>query len=296
MHTTNGMDTPNCDTIIELIPAYSAGATTPEETALVEALLPDCPAAIDALTDYLMLADALQTVIGPGALPAPGAARETPTEPARPAAVSTWTGATPEPPAAPDDRADSIRLTALHPRQPATPSTAAPGARRAPVRVAWAGAAAAAAALVLLVLSGLHWQGEIRRLEREQDQVVAALLAQQNTGPVLAGDFAHRSLIATDAGGIDSRATVIWNPQTGIGSIYVTGLSPLDAQHNYHVWLVRDDAAVNLGAFNVDANGDGILLFQSDVPLESYDAIGVNIEPAGGSAEPTTPHLVIGEI
>jgi len=45
----------HCDEIRELLAAYSMGATDPEETALVERHLPDCPEAVAELAEYLAL-------------------------------------------------------------------------------------------------------------------------------------------------------------------------------------------------------------------------------------------------
>jgi hypothetical protein len=247
-----------CKTIIDLIPAYSIGATTPEETARVEALLPDCPQAIDLLTDYLMLADDLALAVQP------------------PKTAQTN---------------GEIHLNGALVRGKARPVTSPVVQPHSTPHRGWVGLAVAALLLILLGVTNIYWYTANQRLENTQviAQPVEAL-------PVLAGDFAHRDLSATEDGQPESRASVIWNPETSIGSIYVTGLPPLDDQHNYYVWLVREETAVTLGQFSVDPNGNGILLFQSEEPLESYDAIGVNVEPIGGSQTPTTPHVVIGEI
>ncbi|MEM6530005.1 MAG: hypothetical protein AAF653_17025, partial [Chloroflexota bacterium] len=53
----------SCDDIIGLMGAYSIGATTPEETRAVEALLPYCPQAMAELADYMAVSDAMLHVL-----------------------------------------------------------------------------------------------------------------------------------------------------------------------------------------------------------------------------------------
>src|SRR5262245_31958404 len=47
----------DCEVLRELLPAYSLGATDPDETRLVESLLEKCPDAASELADYKMLAE-----------------------------------------------------------------------------------------------------------------------------------------------------------------------------------------------------------------------------------------------
>ncbi|MEL6151185.1 MAG: hypothetical protein AAFR56_16290, partial [Chloroflexota bacterium] len=52
-----------CEDIIGLVGAYAIGATTPEETRAVEALLPDCPQAMAELAHYMAVSDAMLHVL-----------------------------------------------------------------------------------------------------------------------------------------------------------------------------------------------------------------------------------------
>lgn len=53
----NAMPSKDCDTLLLLIPAYAMGATDPDETTLVESLLPHCPEALVELETYRAMAD-----------------------------------------------------------------------------------------------------------------------------------------------------------------------------------------------------------------------------------------------
>ncbi|MBZ0317449.1 MAG: hypothetical protein K8L91_13595, partial [Anaerolineae bacterium] len=48
-----------CDTLRELLPAYSIGATDEAETRLVESLLDECPEVAAELLDFMRLAGAI---------------------------------------------------------------------------------------------------------------------------------------------------------------------------------------------------------------------------------------------
>src|SRR5262245_5088044 len=49
----------DCDVLRDLIPAYSVGATDPDETRLVEALLPRCPEVADELKTFVQMSRAM---------------------------------------------------------------------------------------------------------------------------------------------------------------------------------------------------------------------------------------------
>jgi hypothetical protein len=66
----NGESGRDCDALRILIPAYSVGATGPEETQWVEALLERCPEAVGELEAYNMLAESL-LFSAPSATPPP---------------------------------------------------------------------------------------------------------------------------------------------------------------------------------------------------------------------------------
>lgn len=109
----------NCESLRELIPAYTIGATDPEETRQVEAGLDACPELAAELAAYRALSSELAEAVPQVAPP-----------------VAIWNGI----------------QAAIHAAQPAR---SAQPARRPPVRQ-WGWAAAACLAL-LLVGSNLYW-------------------------------------------------------------------------------------------------------------------------------------------
>ena len=71
-----------------------------------------------------------------------------------------------------------------------------------------------------------------------------------------------------------------------------TNLPQLDANLTYQLWLIRGDLPISAGIFNVDENGR--IVYQVDGTLAaSFDAVGVSIEHAGGSEQPTPDQIIL---
>jgi anti-sigma-K factor RskA len=85
----------------------------------------------------------------------------------------------------------------------------------------------------------------------------------------------------------DAIGTIIVSTDGDHGAIVVDGLDPLDAAHQYQVWLIKDGQRTSGGVFSVDEDGYGVLWLSSPQSLASYDAVGITVEPAGGSPGPT---------
>jgi hypothetical protein len=69
-------------------------------------------------------------------------------------------------------------------------------------------------------------------------------------------------------------------------------LPRLSAEQVYQLWIIRGDQPLSAGIFEVDENGRAI--FEVDPTLAAaYDAIGVSIEPAGGSEQPTPDQIIL---
>jgi TolA-binding protein len=70
-------------------------------------------------------------------------------------------------------------------------------------------------------------------------------------------------------------------------------LPRLSAEQVYQLWIIHDNQPFSAGIFNVDE--DGRIVHQVDGALAaSFDAVGVSIEPAGGSEQPTQV-ILLGE-
>ena len=86
-------------------------------------------------------------------------------------------------------------------------------------------------------------------------------------------------------------ATLTVSPEGGRATFVAANLLPLSAEQVYQLWIIRGDQPMSAGIFEVDENGQATL--QVDWALASvFDAVGVSIEPAGGSEQPTNVILL----
>jgi anti-sigma-K factor RskA len=72
----------------------------------------------------------------------------------------------------------------------------------------------------------------------------------------------------------------------------VNGLPPPPEGRTYQVWLVHDGQRTSAAVFRTSADGWGYTFLQSPSPIGGFEALGITLEPAGGSAAPTGPRLL----
>lgn len=102
------------------------------------------------------------------------------------------------------------------------------------------------------------------------------------------------TLIGTDAAP-DARGTFILDaPNTA--RLEVVGLQPLDQSQQYQLWLVQSDDTRDSGAvFSVQPDGTAVVPVALPQHIDAYRALGITIEPAGGSPKPTGARVLAGE-
>lgn len=291
METQNTSPDPSntlCQELRTLLPAYSLGTATPDEQRLVEALLPLCPDAAAVLDDYQLLGDRLINLY-PATEEPPSSTALLQRVRATTPAVTHHIANTPIKTRVPSH---SVELAGIRPvptaNQPSTPPIQS--------RRLWPWLALAACVVIAFVATNIYWATQLDSLRRDQQAFLQTLATNQTTAPQLVNaDNHHRELLPTD-NAINSEASFVWNSDGQIGALVVNGLPSLNPGETYQLWLVRDEKSLSLGTFEVDAQGVGFLIFRSSQPVESFSHIGVNIEPDGGTSEPTTPHLIVGNI
>jgi anti-sigma-K factor RskA len=180
---------------------------------------------------------------------------------------------------------------------PATPATSAPepppastsvapdqrpGAAEREARRRWfqrpaaiIGAAAAAVVLIAGAIIGIGWSGPNGwGAQREMAAIEAAPDSQSVTHEL-------------DGGGA---VTLVWSAAEGRSGVVVEGLPDLGADETYELWYIDDSGAAPAGTFDV-AGDETWRVLEGD--FRPGVAVGVTVEPAGGSPEPTTEPLVV---
>ena len=73
-------------------------------------------------------------------------------------------------------------------------------------------------------------------------------------------------------------------------------LPPLPDDKAYQVWLISSGRVYNGGLFTVDSTGFGKIVIIPAVPFSEIDALGITVEPAGGSYGPTGVNVLKGDL
>ena len=86
-------------------------------------------------------------------------------------------------------------------------------------------------------------------------------------------------------------ATLVWSGQLGQSALIVDGLASLTDEQIYELWYIGEDGPISAGTFNTDRSGESWRIL--DGTMSAGDAVGVTVEPAGGSEQPTTDPLIV---
>jgi anti-sigma-K factor RskA len=119
---------------------------------------------------------------------------------------------------------------------------------------------------------------------------IGNILQLAKTAPVPAQPRSAGLLTAMLTGteqAIGAYGTIVLDPKDNKGVLAVNGLPPLDAAHQYQLWLVKDGQRRSAGVFSVDAEGYGALLLTVPRDFRDFRSFGISVEPWGGSPAPT---------
>ena len=147
--------------------------------------------------------------------------------------------------------------------------------RRSPLRFV-APALAVAAAVVALLL-GIGWISSHRALDRQQ-AISAVLTAPDAKSVELGGEGTMR---------------VVYSPTLDRSVVVADGLADLPSDRTYALWFIGPGGPEEAALFRTS---DGRATKVLPRTPEGYQALGVTKEPAGGSATPTQPILLQGDV
>lgn len=147
-------------------------------------------------------------------------------------------------------------------------------------------------------------RSRVRHIESSRRRRFAPLLAAAAVLALVAGGV----IISTsDDAGVDPIAAVIDAPDAqsqtvsgplgdlefvysadeGAAVLLGDSIEPVPDDSTYQVWLVSDGSATSIGTFEPDSDGAAELRADGADPTGSI--VGITIEPAGGSDQPTLP-------
>jgi anti-sigma-K factor RskA len=168
------------------------------------------------------------------------------------------------------------------------PPRTGPGEGAAPSRRRgrWSSLALSAAAAVVVAVLGLG--AVVANLSTRLSEVETH--ATQLTDVLAASD----AQLVEAEGPEGSRARVVLSATRGEAVFLVSGMDPAPHEHTYELWLIDDAGATPAGLFDVDDRGRATRVMTGD--LGSTLAIGVTVEPEGGSPQPTTDPVMVVEL
>ena len=174
-------------------------------------------------------------------------------------------------------RARVLTRAAAHSPRPARPTVLAPAPARRRSVGRWLNSAAALLAIGLIAWN-VYLSSQISTLRQQmlRGQAAIALMSAPDTTEIGLAGQANFS---------DARGKAYVDPKSGSVVLVVQRLEPLGAGQTYQAWIITADGPRSAGLFGVTAGGWGMTWL--DEPYSAGGAIGVSVEPAGGSELPT---------
>lgn len=267
------------------IAAYSIGALDPHEAAAVRRLLDADPALKDEAAGYAAAASMLS-------LSVPRL----------------------EPPAALKGKILAAARQSRPPLLTVLPKAAAPKPER---RFRDVLAFVASTAAVLLFVSTMVLVNQTNTMREREAQTsaenvrMATAVARLSVQPTSAAgpppgaaagmEVAVRLLTAPDTQRVElmaddgsMKAMVMFAPSHSEALVVTSNLPALEDDYTYQLWQINSEGQpISAGMFETNSNGIMAMIFEPAIAWESVSAVGISVEPAGGSETPTTTPLAM---
>jgi anti-sigma-K factor RskA len=267
--------------IEELFPLYALGALTDEERAQVEAYVganAEAKARLDELTQTASLLAYDITPIEP-----PAELKKSLMDRVQADARIRAAGA-----GAAANRAAS--RAASHPR-PQAPRLSLWNLLRSFSPIF---AALSLLAAILLGAWALSLNAEVARLRNETVALRKALADQRAVIAQIAAPADQIVVVSGTNHQPDARGHLIAH-NDGSAVLVVSGLDQLEAGRTYQLWMIAGDTPLSAGVFEVDEGGVAVVQVARDAAPGAFDAVGVSVEPEGGSPTPTGDIVMLGQ-
>jgi len=256
--------------IEELLPFYALDALTDEERELVETYLREHPEARQQLDEMGKAVSALPY------------------------------GAAPVEPAARTKEALMARV-AVDPRSRALKQEQAPRPRE----MRWInifqafGLGAATVAILWAVVLNI----QLSQMKNQVALLNEALVAQSNSLQEINARLAQTPVAETvtiSLKGTDiqpqAQGQLIADPNKNSAVLVIDGLDQLEPGKTYQVWLIDGGEPISAGLLSLDSNGQAVLIVTSELTIGEFNALGISVEPEGGSQQPTGDIVVLSDL
>jgi len=146
--------------------------------------------------------------------------------------------------------------------------------------------AVAAAAVLIVAVAGLSVT--IANLNERVDQIE---LASSQVADVLAAPDVTVVSVEGPDGGL---GRIVASPTRGEAVFLADDMAQAPHEHTYELWVIDEQGATPAGLFDTDDRGRATRIVTGD--FANAAAVGVTVEPAGGSPEPTTEPVMVFEL
>jgi len=147
----------------------------------------------------------------------------------------------------------------------------------------------AIATLLLLVVVGVWGIGQALEASQARDRAVAlsqAIAAMSEPGSTVA--------ILHGTGSAESARGFAAFPAGGGAHVVLVDMPQAPAGQAYQAWYIADGTPTSAGLMTVSS--DGSVVMSDPAPLPGAQVFAVTLEPAGGSAQPTSEPIIVGEL
>lgn len=118
-----------------------------------------------------------------------------------------------------------------------------------------------------------------------------------NHAEFITGPLGMRAIPLQNSGAAPQASAFVVISSDGMnGVLVVDELPPLDVNHEYQAWLMRDGKSSSGAVFSVDEKGYRGVRITAQETLLVYSEINITIEPVGGSEEPTGERVLSGSL
>ena len=149
------------------------------------------------------------------------------------------------------------------------------------------------AQVAALETQAIALQSDVDRLQSTNDMLWAELAARDEVLAQYRQPGAVTVAIGDATGEHPAAAgTLTMLPDSDGATLTVANLPPPEQDATYQAWLIVDGTPVSAGTFAVDATGQGRHVIADAAP-GSFEAVGVSLEPSGGSDQPTPGSIIL---
>ncbi len=156
------------------------------------------------------------------------------------------------------------------------------------MRRRWTAGLAVAASIVALAAAAVLWNLGLRSRNDDLQSQVNRL--EQMLGAISSAGQVTKLQGTKDAPG--ASGTVVQSPSGALAYVFLMALPELPEGMVYQAWSIKGSDPVGVGLFSSKGLGEQLVVLDAD--FSGADAIGISIEPAGGSQTPTGAIVLLG--